>query len=268
MLRAPESLRIDIEQFEKRASEALSSQSAETCDAALSLYRGNLLLEDIYEEWSWGRREQLSLLHQNLLWKAARIYSKRGDQQASIDRLTELLAREPTHERAHRSLMKAYASIGHRDKALRQYQRCTESVGKELDAEPETATTELHRLIASGKFRTETTGETAFDPTHAHLQSLAVLPFVNNSADPELDYLCEGLAESLIKILSQLPSLRVMALSTVLRATGKAPNSTAIVATPARDDDSSFLISGTSCSACSSFSVSNVSTRSGLAPGK
>lgn len=48
-------------------------------------------------------------------------------------------------------------------------------------------------------------------------QTLAVLPFVNVSGDANLDYLCDGLTESLINNLSQLPQLRVMARSTVFR---------------------------------------------------
>ncbi|HKS26761.1 MAG TPA: winged helix-turn-helix domain-containing protein [Pyrinomonadaceae bacterium] len=47
------------------------------------------------------------------------------------------------------------------------------------------------------------------------LISIAVLPFVNNSNGPNLDYLSEGLTESIINMLSQIPHLRVMARSTV-----------------------------------------------------
>src|SRR5262249_10781796 len=41
------------------------------------------------------------------------------------------------------------------------------------------------------------------------IESLAVLPFLNLSGDPESEYLSEGIAESLINTLSQLPKLRV-----------------------------------------------------------
>jgi eukaryotic-like serine/threonine-protein kinase len=49
------------------------------------------------------------------------------------------------------------------------------------------------------------------------IASLAVLPFVNPSRDEDLEYFCDGLTESLINTLSQLPRLRVMARSTVFR---------------------------------------------------
>ncbi len=49
------------------------------------------------------------------------------------------------------------------------------------------------------------------------IDSIAVLPLVNETSDRELDYLCDGLTESLINSLSPLPRLRVMARSTVFR---------------------------------------------------
>jgi len=51
--------------------------------------------------------------------------------------------------------------------------------------------------------------------------SLAVLPFVNTSGDPDLDYLCDGIAESLINSLAGLPDLRVVSRSSAFRYKGK-----------------------------------------------
>jgi serine/threonine protein kinase/tetratricopeptide (TPR) repeat protein len=50
--------------------------------------------------------------------------------------------------------------------------------------------------------------------------SIAVLPFVNATADANNEYLSDGLTESLIGTLSQLPNLKVMARSTVFRFKG------------------------------------------------
>ena len=49
------------------------------------------------------------------------------------------------------------------------------------------------------------------------IKSIAVLPFVNASSDPNNEYLSDGLTESLIGTLSQLPNFKVMARSTVFR---------------------------------------------------
>ena len=51
-------------------------------------------------------------------------------------------------------------------------------------------------------------------------KSLAVLPFVNAGGDPQLDYLTDGITESIINSLSQLPGLRVVPRSLVFRHKG------------------------------------------------
>jgi len=53
------------------------------------------------------------------------------------------------------------------------------------------------------------------------IESIAVMPFVNESGDAEVEYLSDGMTESLIKSLSQLPNLNVKGSSTVFRYKGK-----------------------------------------------
>jgi TolB-like protein/Flp pilus assembly protein TadD len=52
-------------------------------------------------------------------------------------------------------------------------------------------------------------------------ESIAVLPFENKSSDADTEYLSDGLAESLIYRLSQLPNLKVSPTSSVFRYKGK-----------------------------------------------
>jgi serine/threonine-protein kinase len=54
-------------------------------------------------------------------------------------------------------------------------------------------------------------------PPDEAYSSVAVLPFANPGGDPALDYLCDGLSESLINSLSRLPDLKVKSLSAVMR---------------------------------------------------
>ena len=53
------------------------------------------------------------------------------------------------------------------------------------------------------------------------ISSIAVLPFVNATADANNEYLSDGLTDSLISSLSQLPNMKVMGRSTVFRFKGK-----------------------------------------------
>ncbi len=53
------------------------------------------------------------------------------------------------------------------------------------------------------------------------ISSVAVMPFVNASNDPNSEYLSDGITESLINNLSQVPNLVVMARSSVFRYKGR-----------------------------------------------
>jgi TolB-like protein/Tfp pilus assembly protein PilF len=56
---------------------------------------------------------------------------------------------------------------------------------------------------------------------HEAIDSVAVLPFANDSGDPNTEYLSDGITDSLINNLSQISTLRVIARSTMFRYKGK-----------------------------------------------
>jgi len=53
------------------------------------------------------------------------------------------------------------------------------------------------------------------------ISRVAVLPLINSSGDPDMEYLSDGISESLINSLSQLPGLEVIARSSSFKYTGK-----------------------------------------------
>lgn len=57
---------------------------------------------------------------------------------------------------------------------------------------------------------------------NATIGSIAVLPFVNQNNDPNMDYLSDGIPESIIDSLSQLPNLKVMSRNSAFQYKGKA----------------------------------------------
>jgi TolB-like protein/Flp pilus assembly protein TadD len=52
-------------------------------------------------------------------------------------------------------------------------------------------------------------------------QSIAVLPFINMSADPEQDYFSDGISEELLNLLARIPELRVISRSSAFSFKGK-----------------------------------------------
>jgi len=216
VLNAPGRLYIDLEEFERQADAALKLDDLAACKKAINSYRGDLLNEDLYEDWTVTRREQLRELYHRLLSKLSKFYESKGDHQQSIEALRKLVAADTANEEAHRELMRLYALTGNRRQALRQYQLCVEALRKELDAGPDRATVELNRQIESGQLSTRTLHESS-----KTIESIAILPLLNSSGDPEMEYLSDGLAENIINNLSQLPALRVMAWGTVARFKGR-----------------------------------------------
>jgi TolB-like protein len=62
----------------------------------------------------------------------------------------------------------------------------------------------------------------------AGISSIAVMPFVNEGGNPDVEYLSDGMTETLISSLSQLPNLSVKARSSVFRYKGKDTNAQTI----------------------------------------
>src|SRR5262245_2226598 len=54
-----------------------------------------------------------------------------------------------------------------------------------------------------------------------HIDTVAVIPFVNVSHDPNIEYLSDGISDSVTDSLSQLPQLHVVTRSTIYRYKGK-----------------------------------------------
>jgi eukaryotic-like serine/threonine-protein kinase len=72
--------------------------------------------------------------------------------------------------------------------------------------------------LNTGNLRDRVFGTTS----QTRIESIAVLPFANVSNDPKTEYLSDGITESLINSLSQLPNLVVMSRNTVFRYKGQA----------------------------------------------
>jgi eukaryotic-like serine/threonine-protein kinase len=67
--------------------------------------------------------------------------------------------------------------------------------------------------LNAGNLRDRVLGRAGSD----HIDSIAVLPFANVGKDSKAEYLSDGITESLINSLSQLPNLTVMSRNTVFR---------------------------------------------------
>ena len=82
-------------------------------------------------------------------------------------------------------------------------------------AKPLVALIAVVLILAGGFF-----GYRHFSPAK-QIESIAVMPFVNESGNADVEYLSDGMTETLIKSLSQVPNLAVKSRSTVFYYKGK-----------------------------------------------
>src|SRR6266567_1785939 len=79
----------------------------------------------------------------------------------------------------------------------------------------------LKRDTDSARFVSVTLGADAISRLPRSVDSLAVLPLLNATGDPETEYLSDGISESIINLLSQLPNLRVIPRTSAFRYKGR-----------------------------------------------
>jgi len=142
---------VDVDAFESAASTARRSDDPALYHVALGLYAGDLLPDDLYDDWATWRREALHQTYLQLLLAVARRHEARGELKQAMESLRQALQSEPTLEESHVALMRLYAATGQRAQALRQYALLQEVLAAELDAEPDESSRQLFAaILASG----------------------------------------------------------------------------------------------------------------------
>jgi predicted ATPase/DNA-binding SARP family transcriptional activator len=129
-------------------------QQAELLDAfdqALSLYKGDYLPDNLYDDWSQKRRDRLRRAHSWLLEQASELAITSGAGQRACEYLLALLEKNPADEQTHRQLMLVFARMGRRSDAINQYFALRKALKEELRALPLPETTGLLKRIQSGQ---------------------------------------------------------------------------------------------------------------------
>lgn len=180
---------------------------------ALDLYKGPFLegihVNDApaFEHWLETERERL---RRHACEAAAQLVDREeaaGNFAGTAQWLRRLLELAPEDEAVLRRLMGVLELLGDRTGALRIYESFARRLAHELDLSPSPETKAL-----SARLRT---GEDMSTSSEVTLPSLAVLPFVNLSADPDQAYFCDGMTEEITNVLAQIPGLRLSARTSV-----------------------------------------------------
>jgi DNA-binding SARP family transcriptional activator len=119
-------------------------------EKACALRNGPFLVEDMYENWSFVRREQLNEAYLSMCHTLADYYLQTREYEKAVKWANARLAEDRCDEIAHRQLMYIYMAEGRRSEAIQQYQRCERAL-KEEGMQPMRETTQLFHALLAGE---------------------------------------------------------------------------------------------------------------------
>jgi LuxR family maltose regulon positive regulatory protein len=132
------------EQGRRLEKDLLMREAATEYEKAIELYRGEYLIEDLYEDWTMVERERLANAYIDILGRLAIHYMKVEQHQESIRACYRVLEKDRSHEDSYRLLMHCYACLGLRARALHQYRMCERILGHEYGSSPSPETRSLY----------------------------------------------------------------------------------------------------------------------------
>ena len=139
---------VDVHVFERRVAEATPAG----CAGAAALYRGDLLdgfhlREAAFSEWLTAERERLRRMAIGALESLLAHELRQLRADLAVQTAHRLIALNPLHEAAQRSLMQLYVRQGRRDAALQQYRLFADRLWQEVAEKPDPETQTLYRRI-------------------------------------------------------------------------------------------------------------------------
>lgn len=147
-------LRTDVDEFleyyqagRQSSGNVMFAYYKRACD----LYTGPFLSEDLYADWSFMRRKQLTQVYLTMCNALAEYCLKTGRYEHAMRWIGAILKENRSDEGAHRLLMRAYAALGRRSEALLQYQLCARILDEELGAQPMSETISLFQAILNNE---------------------------------------------------------------------------------------------------------------------
>ncbi len=168
-LAAPDDVWVDVDAFEAALRRAWASDRPEDAQAALDGYGGDLLPDDLYDDWAAGRRLSLRTSYLALLARLGRLHEERRERRHAIAAWQRLLLTDPLDEPAHAALIALFARVGEPRQAIVQFDRLAAVLAKELGAEPDAATCELVAAIRTGRFPHASDPDAPEPETHVSL---------------------------------------------------------------------------------------------------
>lgn len=208
----PDAVATDVGRFRVLAG---SRERADLAEAA-ELYAGPLLarfqpVAADFDDWVDRTRGEIAEVSLDVLGRLADCCLAAEDAHAAVLTTERMLAIDPLREDVHRRLIEAYARVGRRADAIRQYNACVEMLRRDLDVGPSAETEALIGRVRGepgGSVRSGTLIERDEVRVRVYPQAtlgppwVAVLPFRALGPNPVPEYFASGLVEDIITLLA------------------------------------------------------------------
>ncbi len=152
--RLSEDVWVDSVEFERQIAagkEADAVRDVRTAQrhyrAALSLYRGDYLEDDIYDDWALLTRERLRDLHLHALGRLAATAAAEHDYLPAIEYAHEIITNDPCREDIYQILLLAHGALGQFSRVDAWYAVARQTVERELGRELGQKTIDIYRRL-------------------------------------------------------------------------------------------------------------------------
>jgi DNA-binding SARP family transcriptional activator len=112
-------------------------QKTTILERMVALYQGDLLEDELYEDWAFAEREELRSIYFGAVMELANIYIMGGDNGKAEKLLLRILDMDQYNEEACLCLLRLYMTTNQKGRAVKLYSKFADRFEKELNIRPD-----------------------------------------------------------------------------------------------------------------------------------